>query len=316
MDHFADRLIAATEAKDTPAVVGIDPRVEYCPAPLRADVLGDRPLTRENAAELIAAFSRAVIDAVAPLVAVVKVQSAFFECLGWPGVRAFEAVVRHAKDQGLLVIADVKRSDIGSTAAAYAHGTVGAMAANGTTLFELGADAATINPYFGTEGVAPFVEQAAENGRGLFVLVRTSNPGAEEIQGLAVDGEPLYMRVGARVEQWGQDCIGQSGYSAVGAVVGATNPADAARLRTAMPHAIFLVPGYGAQGGGAADVAAAFDAQGRGAVVNSSRGIIFAWRRPPYDTDYGEARWQEAVAAAAKAMVEDLRGVTGRRTGS
>lgn len=311
MDHFADRLIAATEAQGTPCVVGIDPRIEWCPAPLRADVLGDRPLTRETAAELIGVFSRAAIDAVAPLVAVVKIQSAFFECLGWPGVRAFEAAIRHAKDHGLLVIADVKRSDIGSTAAAYAQGTVGTMTAEGTMLFELGADAATVNPYFGTEGVTPFVEQAAARGRGLFVLVRTSNPGAEEIQGLAVDGEPLYMRVGALVEQWGRGCVGRSGYSSVGAVVGATNPTDAARLREAMPHAVFLVPGYGAQGGGAADVAAAFDADGRGAVVNSSRGIIFAWRRPPYDADYGEARWQEAVAAAAKAMIEDLRGVTG-----
>ncbi|NQT50988.1 orotidine-5'-phosphate decarboxylase [bacterium] len=309
MTHFADRLIEATEARGNPCVVGIDPRVELIPSAFRSEVAGDGALTCQSAAELIRAFSREVIDLVAPLVATVKVQAAFFECFGPPGYQAFVDTVRHAKDRGLLVIADVKRSDIGSTAAAYAQATVGATVVDGETLFDLGADAATINPYFGWEGIQPFVQQAAAHGRGVFVLVRTSNKGAEEIQGLAAKGVPLFMRVGALVNRWGEEHRGRMGYSSVGAVVGATCPSDAAKLRRLMPHALFLVPGYGAQGAGVAEVAPAFDARGRGAVVNSSRGITFAYTKQPYDQEYGEARWREAIVAATEAMIADLRAV-------
>lgn len=311
MSHFTDRLIAATEAKGTPCVVGIDPRLEMIPTPLRDDVVGDSPITCESAVELIRVFSREIVDLVAPHVAVVKVQAAFFERFGPLGCQAFVDTVRYAKDKGLLVIADVKRSDIGSTAAAYAQATVGVTMVEGARLFDLGADAATVNPYFGWEGVEPFVRQAAQHGRGIFVLVRTSNPGAEEIQGLAAKGVPLFMRVGALVSRWGEDYVGNMGYSCVGAVVAGTSPSDAAKLRRLMPRACFLMPGYGTQGAGAADVARAFDARGRGAIVNSSRGIIFACQRPPYDQEYGEERWREAVVAATKAMIEDLRRSTG-----
>jgi orotidine-5'-phosphate decarboxylase len=291
--------------------VGIDPRADLIPAPLWADVVREKPVTCESAADLLRVFSREVVDLVAPLVAVVKVQAAFYECFGPPGCQAFVDTVRHAKDRGLLVIADVKRSDIGSTAEAYAQATVGATTVRGTEVFDLGADAATVSPYFGSEGVAPFIHQAAAHGRGLFVLVRTSNPGAEEIQGRAAKGVPLFLRVGALVHEWGKEHVGRSGYSCVGAVVGATNPADAAKLRRLMPQAYFLVPGYGAQGAGAADAAPAFDARGRGALVNSSRGILFAYDRPPYDKDFGEERWREALVAATKAMIEDIRRVVG-----
>ena len=309
MAHFADRLFEAIDAKGNACVVGVDPRVEMMPAELRDAVLGESPATCESAAELVRAFSREVVDLVAPRVPAVKVQAAFYERFGPPGYQAFVDTVRHAKARGLIVIADVKRADIGSTAAAYAQATVGTATVQGAPVFELGADAATVNPYFGWEGVEPFVRQAAEHDRGVFVLVRTTNPGAEEIQGLAAKGVPLFVRVGALVHTWGEDHVGQTGYSCVGAVVAGTCPADAAKLRRVMPRAIFLVPGYGTQGARAADVAPAFDPRGRGAIVSSSRGITYAWHREPFDRGYGEKRWREAIVAATDAMVDDLRGL-------
>lgn len=309
MAHFADRLTEAIEAKGNPCSVGIDPRIELLPAPLRDQVVGDAPLTCDRAVELVRVFCREVVDIVAPRVPVVKVQSAFFECFGPMGSQAFVDTVRYAKSRGLVVIADVKRSDIGSTAAAYAQALVGATTAQGVELFELGADACTVNPYFGRDGVEPFVREAVAHERGVFVLVRTTNPSAREIQALACKGVPLFMRVGALVHEWGKDHLGQRGFSCVGAVVGGTCPVDAAKLRRMMPRAYFLVPGYGAQGAGAADVAPAFDPRGLGAIVSSSRGIIFAYNAKPYDEQFGQERWRDAIAAATDAMVEDVRGL-------
>ena len=306
MAQFADRLAEAVESKGNPCCVGLDPRVEMIPGPLREELVGEAMLTCESAAELMRVFCRAVIDIVAPRVPVVKPQVAFFERFGSAGYKAFEDTVAYARSRGLIVVADVKRSDIGSTAAAYAEGLVGAATVHGIELYELGADAVTVNPYFGLDGVEPFVREAVRHDRGLFVLVRTSNDTALQVQGLACKGVPVFMRVGALVHQWGKEHVGRRGYSAVGAVVGASQALDVEKLRRLMPMAWFLLPGYGQQGGRAADVAPAFDGRRLGAIVNSSRGVIFAHGRAPYNRRFGQARWREAVAAATDAMVDDL----------
>ena len=311
MAHFADRLAEAVEAKRNPCVVGIDPRLESIPTPLYGKVLGQERLACEGAAELLRVFSREVIDIVAPKVPVVKVQAAFFERFGPLGYQAYVDTVAHAKRAGLLVIADVKRGDIGSTAEAYAEGHLGGAAVDGDELFDLGADACTVNPYFGLDGIEPFIRHAVRRDRGLFVLVRTTNPSASRVQNLTCKGVPFFMRMGALVHEWGKAHVGRGGYSCVGAVVAGTQPIDAEKLRRLMPQAWFLVPGFGAQGAGPAEVARAFDARGRGALVSASRSVIFAHARPPYDRQFGEERWREAVAAATDAMIAEIRTVTG-----
>jgi len=289
MKNFADRLIETIERKRTCVVVGLDPQLDALPSDLRERARR----STADAADAVMQFNRRVLAAVADHAAAVKPQSAFYEALGWEGVRALAGTVRAADDCGLLVIADVKRGDIGSTAEAYAQ----------SHLDLLQADAATVNPYLGSDGVAPFLKRARD-GKGIFVLVKTSNPSSVELQDLDASGAKLYEKVAELVERWGGDCRGECGYSAVGAVVGATFPAAAEKLRRIMPHALFLVPGYGAQGATADDCGPCFDAQGRGAVVNSSRGIIFAYRRP--DQPQTPPDWDSAVAAAAVKMKEEL----------
>ena len=311
MTHFADRLGEAVDVKGNPCVVGLDPKLESIPTPLRNEVIGGAPLTCESAAELIRVFCREVVDIVAPRVPVAKVQSAFFERFGPAGYQAYADTVAYAKSKGLIVIADVKRSDIGSTAEAYAEGHLGVASVEGVELFDLGADACTVNPYFGSDGVVPFIDQAVRRDRGVFVLVRTTNPSAGRIQNLSCKGVPLFTRIGALVHDWGKDYVGRRGYSCVGAVVGGTQPLDAEKLRRLMPRAYFLVPGYGAQGAGRVEVAKSFDARGRGAIVSSSRAVIFAHNRSPYDRQFGAARWREAVAAALEAMITDIRATAG-----
>ncbi|HUT32369.1 MAG TPA: orotidine-5'-phosphate decarboxylase [Planctomycetota bacterium] len=311
MAHFADRLAEAVEAKRNPCVVGLDPRLEAIPSSLRQRVIGQGPLTCEVAAEALRVFCGEVIDIVAPKVPVVKVQAAFFERFGPLGYQAYVDTVGRAKRAGLIVIADIKRCDIGSTADAYAEGHLGGASVLGEELFDLGADACTVNPYFGLDGVEPFIRHAARRDRGLFVLVRTTNPSADRIQNLSCKGVPFFMRMGALVHEWGKAQVGRCGYSCVGAVVAGTQPIDAEKLRRLMPQAWFLVPGFGAQGAGPAEVARAFDARGRGALVSASRSVIFAHAVSPYDRQFGEARWREAVAAAADAMIAQIRTVTG-----
>lgn len=248
-------------------------------------------------------FCRGVIDVVAPLVAVVKPQSAFFEELGPAGVAVLVDVIRYARERGLLVILDAKRGDIGSTAEAYAAGLLGAKS-------PWGGDALTVNPYLGDDSLDPFVTTAKERGAGLFVLVKTSNPGGKTFQDLVIRDEPLYRHVATLVESLAVQTKGECGYGAVGAVVGATYPAQLAELRTAMPTTWFLVPGYGSQGGAAADVAAAFDSHGLGAVINSSRAIIFAHARKDYAGRFATDQWQQAVEAATREMIDELRAGT------
>jgi len=288
MRNFADRLTAAIDEKKSCVVVGLDPRVDALPAELRNRA---KP-SDADAAEAILAFNARVIEAVAPHAVAVKPQVAFYEALGWHGFRAFAETIRIAHEYGLIVISDVKRGDIGSTAEAYAK----------AHLDRFGADAVTVNPYLGTDSIAPFLKRATE-GKGIFVLVKTSNPSSAELQDLAVSEATLYERVAALVDQWGKAHRGDSGYSAVCAVMGATFPEAAARLRERMPRAIFVVPGYGAQGGGAEECRPCFDSLGHGAVVNSSRGIIFA-----YNTRQ-TTPWEQAVAEAARDMKKDLERV-------
>ena len=300
MFHFADRLDAALKTRRTPVLVGLDPRADMLPETIlpRAQQAGI-----DERAAACRAFCFGVIDAVAPLVGAVKPQAAFFEQLGPPGMGVLGEVVRYARQNGLLVILDAKRNDIGSTAVAYAQGLLGRDG-------PWGADATTVSPYLGDDSLAPFVEVAVERGAGIFVLVKTSNPGGGAFQDLVADGRPVYRHVAEHVEGLAAQTAGACGYGAVGAVVGATYPAQLAELRAAMPHAFLLVPGYGSQGGTAADVGAAFDARGGGAIINNSRGIIFAFRRGRYAERFGSSRWQEAAETATRDMIEELRAET------
>jgi len=286
MSHFADRLMASVREKNTCLVVGLDPRVDRLPPELKSRASA----SRAAAADAVLEFNRRVLDAVLPYVAAVKPQVAFYESLGWEGYRTFENTVKTAREMGLLVIADMKRGDIGSTAQAYAK----------SCFEQIDADAVTVNPYLGTDGIEPFLNYVSA-GKGIFVLVKTSNPSSAELQDIDAGGVKVHETIARLVNGWGEPHVGASGYSAVGAVVGATFPHDVARLRALMPKSPLLLPGYGAQGAGAADCKAAFDADGLGAVVNSSRGIIFAYEKTAAATP-----WYDAVREAARRTRDDL----------
>lgn len=299
MDPFADRLAAAVRARRTPVLVGLDPRGANLPALLRP--AGSHP-SPADWAQSYRQFCREVIDVVAPLVPAVKPQAAFFEQLGAAGMLALADTIQYAAERDLLVILDGKRNDIGSTATAYADGYLGS---RGQSVW--GADALTVSPYLGDDSLTPFVDVAQARGAGLFILVKTSNPGGRLFQDLECQGSKLFERVGAYVEQLAGETLGACGYGSVGAVVGATHPEQLAALRDTMPRSWFLVPGFGAQGGTARDAAGAFDAHGLGAIVNSSRAIIFAHQREPYREKFGEQNWQGAVEAATREMIDQLR---------
>ncbi len=302
--HFADRLTAAVESKKSCLVVGIDPVLERLPPEVRSRVpgigmQGSPGWSTARAAAALGIFGDEVVRAVAGSAVAVKPNCAFFERFGAPGWDILRETCRRARAAGLLVIVDAKRGDLESTAEAYADALLGDLA---DTVGPL-ADAVTLNPYLGTDGMRPFLERARRSGKGVFVLVRTSNPSAAEIQDLEAGGRPVYLRVAELVDRWGADLIGEGGLSAVGAVVGATAPRQAAEIRAALPRAVFLVPGYGAQGAGAEEVRPHFLPGGRGAVVNASRSVIFA-----HEKDRGRP-WQEAVALAAERARADLEAV-------
>jgi orotidine-5'-phosphate decarboxylase len=308
MSAYPLRLIEALKRKGTPVCVGLDPRFEQLPPAIIARARAAHADPRAQAAAAYEEFCIRVIDVIAPLVGVVKPQAAFFEEWGPPGMQALCGVMAHARRAGLVVIGDAKRGDIGTTAEAYARAW---LAGADPSRAPMSADALTVNPYLGTDALEPFVRLAAERGAGLYVLVRTSNPGAGTFQDLAgSDGAPLYRHVASLVEKWAEQTRGGLPYGAVGAVVGATYPRDIAQLREAMPHAPFLVPGYGSQGAGAQDVAAALGPAGDGAVINNSRGLIFAYERPEFKERFGPDRWEEAVAAATRQMIEELASQT------
>lgn len=295
MANFADRLAEAVRRAGNAVCVGLDPRWEPLPSGLRDESVSD-PAGRSKA---YARFCKEVIDVVAPLVPVVKPQAAFFEEMGPAGMAVLGEVIAYAQQRGTMVILDGKRNDIGSSAVAYAHGYLGR-----TSAWQV--DALTVNPYLGDDSLEPFVEVAHEREAGVFVLVKTSNPGGRMLQDLECAGKSLYLHVAGHVEALAAKTAGAGGYGCVGAVVGATYPEQLAELRRLMPHTWFLVPGFGSQGGTAADVAAGFDDRGLGAVINNSRGIIFAHKRPEYAERFGDARWQDAVDAATREMIAAL----------
>ncbi len=302
MNSFIDRLADAVGRLKNPVLVGLDPRIESLPE-------GLLPVEKANnwteQARAYKQFCKGVIDVVAPLVPAVKPQAAFFERLGPSGMVVLAEIMAYAREKGLLVILDGKRNDIGSTATAYAQGFLGV---GGQSPW--GADALTVNPYLGEDSLRPFIDVARQRLAGVFVLVKTSNPGGRMIQDLLANGQPVFAHVAEYVERMALETAGDCGYGIVGAVAGATYPRQLAELCATMPHTWFLVPGYGAQGGSATDTAGAFDEQGKGAIINNSRGIIFAHAIKPYSERFGASRWQEAVESAARDMIAQLRADT------
>ncbi len=293
--NFADRLLEACAAKGGPVCVGLDPRWEDLPERIRKGHGEDA----EGRAASFLEFHRAVLDVVAPIVPVVKPNVAFFEALGAAGFRCYLETVASAREKGLLVIGDVKRGDLGSTAEAYAQAHYDGA----------GCDALTLSPYLGLDSLEPFLLRCREKGCGAFVLVKTSNPGSADLQDLEVGNLRVFEEVAILLRGWaaGPGLVGTRGWSSLGAVVGATHPKEVAALRGMLPGVPFLVPGYGAQGGTARDCVVAFDSRGEGAIVNSSRGILFGWRKGPLAERHGEARWERAVEEAALEMREALR---------
>jgi len=287
MQHFADRLADAVRDKGNAVCVGLDPRWDSLPREIRQR---HGNATLDAVAAACEEFCGRVLDIVAPFVAVVKPQAAFFEACGPAGFAALQRLQRKARALGLLTILDGKRNDIASTASAYADAAFNVWQA----------DAITINPYLGRDAVEPFLQSARRCGAGVFMLVRTSNLGSGQFQNLVCDGRPLYRHVGDAVSAWARENLGHCGFGDVGAVVGATYPAELGEMRKAMSEVIFLVPGFGAQGGKAEDVAAAFRPDGLGAIVSSSRGILF-----PFAPD--DAAWEAKIEAATKATISVLR---------
>ena len=297
---ITDALIERIVGMKNPTCVGLDTSFDYLPDEMRAGVKDFA-----GAAERIFDFNKTLIDRLYDVVPSVKVQIAYYEMYGVPGLKAFEETLRYAAEKGLIVIADAKRNDIGSTAACYSSAFLGETEVEGNAFRAFPADFLTVNAYLGTDGIAPFVDDCKKRDRGIFVLVKTSNPSSGELQNkLLADGTPVYEYMGALVEKWGEGTEGKYGYSAVGAVVGATHPEEAARLRKLLPHTFFLIPGYGAQGGNAQMLKCCFGADGLGGVVNNSRGILCAYRKRG-------GTYYDAARAAALDMQRDLASVLG-----
>ena len=292
---ITDRLIEKIIDMKNPTCVGLDTLFDYLPDNMREGVTNF-----EQASERIFEFNKKLVDTVRDIVPSVKVQIAYYEMYGVAGMKAYEETLKYAAEKDLVVIADAKRNDIGSTASCYAKTFLGETEVNGNKFKPFPSDYVTVNGYLGTDGIAPFVEQCEKNDKGIFVLVKTSNPSSGELQNLVLEnGKPVYEYMGGLVEKWGESTIGKYGYSAVGAVVGATHPTEAKRLREVLPHTFFLIPGYGAQGGNAEMLKSCFAENGLGGVVNNSRGILCAYKKLG-------GTYYEAARAACVAMKEDL----------
>lgn len=302
-----DQLVANIKKTQAPIVVGLDPMLNYIPEQVQKKAFEEKGETLEGAAEAIWQFNKAIVDATYDLIPAVKPQIAMYEQFGVEGVIAFKKTVDYCKEKGLVVIGDVKRGDIGSTSEAYAVGHLGKVQVGSQTYAGFDEDFATLNPYMGSDSVNPFIKICKANNRGIFVLVKTSNPSSGELQDKLVDGKPLYELVGKMVDEWGSDCIGESGYSEVGAVVGATYPEQGKILRAIMPRTYILVPGYGAQGGKGKDLVHFFNEDGLGAIVNSSRGIIAAYKQEVY-AKFGAEHFADASRQAVLDMIADIQG--------
>ena len=299
-----NKLISNIQKTNAPIVVGLDPMLNYVPEHIQKKSFAEYGETLEGAADAIWQFNKEIVDATYDLIPAVKPQIAMYEQFGVEGLKAFQKTVDYCHEKGLVVIGDVKRGDIGSTSAAYAVGHLGKVQVGNTICQVFNEDFATVNPYLGTDGIKPFVDICKEEKKGLFILVKTSNPSSGEFQDRIIDGRPLYEWVGEKVAEWGADHMGDS-YSYIGAVVGATYPEMGKVLRKVMPKSYILVPGYGAQGGKGADLVHFFNEDGLGAIVNSSRGIIAAYRQEKY-AKFGAEHFAEASRAAVIDMVEDI----------
>ena len=291
-----DRLCEKILALKNPTVAGLDPKLDYSPDFIKEEAFAQYGRTLAGAAQAYLAFNKGLMDALWDIVPAVKPQAAFYEMLGWEGVKVLKETIDYAKSKGMYVITDAKRGDIGSTMEAYAEGHLGHTVVDGVELRAFDGDSLTVNAYFGTDCVKPLLEVCGRDDRTIFVLVKTSNKSSGELQDRLIGDQPVYRVMGEMVNGWNEGTVGRYGYGSVGAVVGATYPRQLAEMRAAMPHVFLLVPGYGAQGGAAADVAAAFDQRGLGAIINSSRGIMCAWKKEGCDPrDYAQAARREAI---------------------
>lgn len=301
---MVDKLIERIIELQNPACVGLDTDFNYLPEDMKRDVS-----TFEEVSERIAEFNMSIIDKISDIVPSVKVQVAYYEMYGHAGMQAFEYTLNYARGRGLIVIADCKRNDIGSTAGCYSKAYLGKTDINGKQSRAFAADMLTVNGYLGYDGIKPFIEDVTAHDKSIFALVKTSNPSSGEFQNLKLEnGKFIYEQMGELVQEWGKTTVGKYGYSEVGAVVGATHPEEAARLRKQMPNTFFLIPGYGAQGGSAEMLKVCFDKRGLGGVVNSSRGIICAYKNP----QYSGMTYSEAARAACIDMQQDLLGAIGK----
>ena len=303
-----DRLIEKIRETGAPIVVGLDPMLAYVPEHIQKKSFAAFGETPAGAADAIFQFNKEIVDKTCDLIPAVKPQIAMYEQFGTEGLVAFQKTVEYCHARGLVVIGDVKRGDIGSTSSAYAAGHLGRVQIGSKSFPTFNEDFATVNPYLGTDGVKPFTEVCRQENKGIFVLVKTSNPSSGEFQDRLIEGKPLYEHVADKVNEWGADLVGANGYSAVGAVVGATYPEEGARLRRVMPKSFILVPGYGAQGGKGKDLVPFFHEDGLGAIINSSRGIIAAWKQAAYAKDYAPENFADASRAAVLDMIADIQG--------
>jgi orotidine-5'-phosphate decarboxylase len=297
-----DRLIKKIIDTKNPTVVGLDPLLDYVPKFLKEKYFFQDGASLKSAAKAIFKFNQAIIDEIHDIVPAIKPQAAYYEMYGHYGIKALEKTIRYAQIKGMFVITDGKRNDIGSTMEAYASAHLGKVTVGINECEPFGADALTVNGYLGTDGIEPLLNICAQSDKGIFVLVKTSNKSSGELQDRLIDGTPVYAIMGDMCEKWGSSQVGEYGYSSVGAVVGATYPEQLKELRERLPHTMFLVPGYGAQGGGAEGVAKAFDAKGLGAIVNSSRAIMCAYKQEGCN----EKEFAKAARREALRMKEDL----------
>ena len=306
-----NQLVANIKKTGAPIVVGLDPMLNYIPEQVQKKAFAEYGETLEGAAEAIWQFNKEIVDKTYDLIPAVKPQIAMYEQFGLPGLAAFKKTVDYCKEKGLVVIGDIKRGDIGSTSAAYAVGHIGKVKVGSKTYAPFDEDFVTVNPYLGSDGVNPFQDVCKEEKKGIFVLVKTSNPSSGEFQDQKIDGRPLYELVGEKVAAWGSEVMGDE-YSYVGAVVGATYPEMGKVLRKVMPKAYILVPGYGAQGGKGKDLVHFFNEDGLGAIVNSSRGIIAAYKQEQY-AKFGAENFGDASRAAVETMIADIKGALENR---
>ena len=299
-----EKLISGIKKTGAPIVVGLDPMLSYIPEHITQKAFAEYGETLEGAGEAIWQYNKGIVDAVCDLVPAVKPQIAMYEQFGIEGLKAFARTVSYCKEKGLVVIGDVKRGDIGSTSEAYAVGHLGKVQVGSNSFYGFDEDFATVNPYLGSDGIKPFIKVCKEEKKGLFILVKTSNPSSGEFQDRLIDGRPLYELVGEQVAKWGEELMGDT-YSYIGAVVGATYPEMGKVLREIMPKSFILVPGYGAQGGKGADLVHFFNKDGLGAIVNSSRGIIAAYKQDKY-ASFGSENYADASRQAVLDMREDI----------